>query len=305
MSSKKEEQKETKEEKEQRAILKSMTGTVDHFLGSWDRIFSGVTDVRKQYLITYPIESLLFTGVLMYLFRLGARRQINFELRDNKNSEEKFEALWGAGQVPHGDTLNYSFKRISVAEMQEVVCLLVEKLIRKKVLDRWRLWGYFLVAIDGTGELTFNQRHCQHCLTKKLNNGATLYYHPVVEAKLITANGFAFSIMTEFVENPEDLAKGDKQDCETQAFRRLAKHLKKRYPRLPICLLLDGLFADGPCMQICEDNYWKYFIVLKDNDLKNVHRSFKVAWEASKENHKHILTGKKTKLLKNIAGSIR
>lgn len=300
----------SKEEKEQRALLESMTGTVDHFFGSWDGIFGGVTDARKQYLITYPLESLLFTGVLMYLFRLGARRQINFELRDNENSEEKFEVLWGTEKVPHGDTLNYSFKKIIVAEMQEVLCLLIEKLIRKKVLDRWRLLGYFLIAIDGTGELTFNERHCEHCLTKKLNNGATLYYHPVVEAKLVTSNGFAFSMMTEFIENPEDLAKGDKQDCETKAFRRLAKRLKKRYPRLLICLLrvphfdgvLDGLFADGPSMQICKDNHWKYFIVLKDNDLKNVHHSFKVAWEASKENHKHILTGKKTKLLKNIAG---
>jgi hypothetical protein len=34
MSSIIEEQKETKEEKEQRALLKSMTGTADHFFGS-------------------------------------------------------------------------------------------------------------------------------------------------------------------------------------------------------------------------------------------------------------------------------
>ena len=80
----------------------------------------------------------------------------------------------------------------------------------------------------GRASLTFNERHCQHCLTKKLNNGATLYDDPVVEAKLITANGFAFTIMTEFVENEEDKAKGDKQDSETKEFRRLAQHMKKR-----------------------------------------------------------------------------
>lgn len=119
-----------------------------------------------------------------------------------------------------------------------------------------------------------------------------MYYHPVLEAKLVMPNGFAFSMMTEFIENPEDLAEGDKQDCEFKAFKRLAKRLKKRFPRLPICLLLDGLFANGPTMTICEDMNWKYIIVLKDNSLKNVHRSFEVAWGAHKENHKTILAGK-------------
>ncbi len=38
-------------------------------------------------------------------------------------------------------------------------------------------------------------------MTRKLNNGEILYYHPVLEAKLVTANGFAFSLMTEFIEN--------------------------------------------------------------------------------------------------------
>jgi len=42
-------------------------------------------------------------------------------------------------------------------------------------------------------------------------NGKTLYYHPVLEAKLINSNGFAFSLITEFIENPGD--KVTKQDC--------------------------------------------------------------------------------------------
>lgn len=279
----------TKLEKEQIDLLESMSGTVKHFFGGWCKIFGEISDPRKKNLIRYPLGSLLFTGTLMYLFRLGARRQINFELRKNENVTEKFRSLWGVREVPHGDTLNYVYEKLEVDEIQEIVCRLVEVLIRKKVFASWRLLGkYYRVAIDGTGDLTFNERHCEHCLTKRYKSGKVLYYHPVVEAKLVTPNGFAFSIMTEFVENPEDLAKGDKQDCEFKAFKRLAKRLKKRFPRLPIVLLLDGLFANGPSMTVCEENHWAYIIVLKDNDLKNLHRSFEVAWGASKEKHKTI-----------------
>jgi hypothetical protein len=98
------------------------------------------------------------------------------------------------GDNTHGDTLNYAFKRLQPDEVQEVVCRLMEGLIRKKVLYRWRLFDNFTVAVDGTGMLTFRERHCPYCLTKKLNNGETIYYHPVLEAKLVTANGFVFSI---------------------------------------------------------------------------------------------------------------
>ncbi len=288
----------TKLEKEQFDLYASMSGTVHHFFGGWGKIFGEVSDPREENLVTYPLSSLLFSGTLMYLLRLGSRRQINFEFRNNENVAEKFTAMWGVDEVPHGDTVNYAFQKLDVDEIQGVVCQLVETLIRKKVLDRWRLLGkYFRVAIDGTGELTFNERHCEHCLTRTYKSGKVLYYHPVVEAKLVTPNGFAFSIMTEFIENAEDLAGGDKQDCEFKAFKRLAKRLKKRFPRLTICLLLDGLFANGPAMTICEDRHWKYIIVLKDGDLKNLHRSFKVVWGVHKENHKTILTGKNLEVI--------
>lgn len=47
-------------------------------------------------------------------------------------------------------------------------------------------------------------------------------------------------MMTEFIENTDPEA--DTQDCELNAFYRLAERLKARFPRLPICLLMDGLW---------------------------------------------------------------
>ena len=246
------------------------------FWGKWTALFAGVSDPRNPNLIFYPLVSLLFTGTLLFVCRLGSRRGVKDKLRDNGPSQVKFAAWFGVEHIPHGDTLNYGYQRLKVEEVQEVVCRSVETLIRKKVLYRFRLLGvYFLVAIDGTGVLTFRERHCPQCLTKKMHNGDTIYYHPVLEAKLVTSNGFAFSIMTEFIEN-SDLS-ADKQDCELKAFYRLAKRLKKRFPHLPICLLLDGLYAGGPTFQLCADYDWKYFIVLCEDDLPNLHRSFAVA----------------------------
>lgn len=282
-------------ENEQEELLKILVKTLTHFFGGWQALFEGVSDSRNPELITYPLEALLCTGTMMYLFRLGARRQIKYQLRDNAPSKNKFGVWFGVDDVPHGDTLNYGFKGLEPAEMQEVVCRMVERLIRKKVLYRWRLFDNFLIAVDGTGVLTFQERHCPYCLTRKLKNGAVLYYHPVLEAKLITANGFAFSLMTEFIENSDPQA--DKQDCELKAFYRLTERLKKRFPRLPICLLLDGLYAGGPTFQLCEDYYWRYLIVLQDKDLLNVHRSYHTVLPCVPENHKRLLLGNKREIV--------
>lgn len=278
----------------QEAMLKAFTGTLYHYFGGWWKLFKRVRDGRNPEWIRYPLEGLLSTGVLMFLFRLGARRQINYQLRGNAPSQIKFEAWFEVGEVPHGDTLNYAFKKVTPADMQEVVCGMVETLIRKKVLYRWCVYGNFLLAIDGTGVLTFQDRHCAYCMTRKLNNGESLYYHPVLEAKLVTANGFAFSLMTEFIENMDPQA--DKQDCELKAFYRLSRRLKARFPHLPICLLLDGLFAGGPTFQLCQDYNWRYMIVLQEDDLPQVHRTYDLVRSQTPENHKQICLGQQQEI---------
>lgn len=226
---------------------------------------------------------------MMFLCRLEARRQIGLLLR-NSLCVEKFQALFGVDTFPHGDTLNDAFSQLAPVQVQDVVSSMTESLIRRKVLYPYRVLDtYFVVAIDGTGTLTFSERHCPHCLTRS-HNGKIQYYHNVVEAKLVTPNGFAFSLMTEFIENPAE--NPTKQDCELKAFYRLAKRLKKRFPRLPILLSLDGLFAGGPTFQLCNNYGWKFMIVLKDHDLPSVNEEFAVLVKLQRQNRLSWCTGK-------------
>jgi len=144
------------DEREQLALIHTLVGTVYHFFGGFAQLFRPIHDPRVPYLITYPLDSMCFAGVSMFLCRLGARRQINHMFRGNGPSEAKFQALFGVETCPHGDTLNVLYSRLDPSELQEVPCWMVETLIRKKVLYRHRLLDrYFLIAIDGTGMLTF------------------------------------------------------------------------------------------------------------------------------------------------------
>lgn len=225
---------------------------------------------------------------MMFLCRLQARRQIGLLLR-NGPSAQKFQALFGVETFPHGDTLNDAFSNLDPNQAQEIVSGMTESLIRKKVLYPYRLLGtYFVLAVDGTGTLSFPERHCPHCLTQT-HNGKTSYYHTVLEAKLVTPNGFAFSLMSEFVENPDK--NHTKQDCELKAFYRLANRLKQRFARLPILLSMDGLFAGGPTFDLCTRYGWKFMVVLKDHDLPSVNQEFAALAKLVPENRLCWRTG--------------
>jgi hypothetical protein len=282
---------EDEESEAQKHLLHLFLGTAQLYGGKWNDIFRGVSDKREAGKISYPMSVMLFTGVLLFICQLGARRQINHQLRGNTRVRKKYRALFGVEDIPHGDTLNYSYKRIQVAEVQEVVCRLMEKVMETQEIRQWRLFGiYYLIAMDATGVLTYHERHCSTCLTRKLSNGQILYYHPVLEAKLVTANGYALSLMTEFIENNDP--QTTKQDCELKAFYRLADRLKQRFPHVPFCLLLDGLFAGGPTLEVCEMRDWKYLIGLTDDDLPTVNQEFEALLALPPKNRREMALAK-------------
>ena len=229
----------------------------------------------------------------MYLCRLGARRQVGL-LLGNNTSRANFERVFGVEGFPHGDTLEKSFRRLKPEQLQEALSSLSETLIRKKVLMPYRvLERFYVVAVDGTGMLSFGERHCPNCLTRT-KDGKTLYYHNVLEAKLVCGNGFCFSLLSEFIENSDPTAT--KQDCELKAFYRLAERLKERFPRLPILLTLDGLFAGGPTFTLCRKFGWHFMAVLKDGDLPSVNEEFASLSEFDRANRLLRRTGKRLEI---------
>lgn len=255
--------------------------TVDHFAPEFWRALACVKDHRHPLLIAYPIEMEFLVVLLMFITKLGSRRSVKYKLGSpafaaNLQSVGKLlypkALLPFPDSVPHGDTLNYLLKDVAPHEIHVLRRLIIRRLIRKRCLEGFRLLGrYYPTAVDGTGQFVFEHKHCDHCI-RKTHDGHTLYYHPVVEAKLALENGLALSVGTAFVENLAPQAT--KQDCELKGFYRLAKDFKKDFPLLDICLLLDGLFANKPVIRLCKHNRWAYIITFKEGSLPAVWQEY-------------------------------
>lgn len=218
----------------------------------------------------------------MFLMHSGSRRQYR---RDAASNDFVYNLSLLCQQpldsAPHGDSLVYYLKDLPPAELEKLPPKLVRRLIRMKALYPYRLYEHFLIAVDGTGQLFFRERHCPNCLTQT-RNGQTLYFHHVLEAKLVTRNGLALSVATEFIENFDPEAT--KQDCEMKAFYRLAEKLKRYFPQLKICLLLDALYAAQQVFDLCQSYHWQFMVTFKRGSMPALFEEYEALRKLCPEN---------------------
>jgi hypothetical protein len=224
----------------------------------------------------------IVTGALfMFILREKSRNAYNNDRRDTIFAKNYYRLL--KLHLPHPDAIDDVMRTLQPELLEELKAALVSNLIEQKALRPFRFLGiYYFVAVDATGTHTFNERHCEHCLTRTSTNGVISYFHYVLEAKLVTSSGHAISMASEFIENIPG-RDFEKQDCEQKAFVRLATKIKKYYPRLPICVLADGLYPNNTVFDICRKNRWEFIINLKDGCLKSVQTEVALLEATSKE----------------------
>ena len=176
-------------------------------------------------------------------------------------------------EIPYWETINNYLERIEPIEMQDVIYDLVRHLIRCKSFDGARISKRFWqVVLDGT-QLVSSRSELDGAYTFKVHNKGSEneykeYCYYVLEAKLVLAENIYVSIMSEFVENVEEEYK--KQDCERKAAERLMTRLKEKFPRLPICISGDSLYACESVFRTCEENHWAYLIRFKKGSIPSV-----------------------------------
>lgn len=264
---------------EKREIKRKLNREISEFLKIQNHYFPElITDIKKvmdsrhQSYITYEIEVILYMMLLKNVCSIASMREMNESFNEDECVKNiyKILGLEEKEYLPHYVTVNECLSKLETNELEKIRKGMIYSLIRKKSFDDGKFLGkYWLVIVDATQLFCFKERHCEHCLTKTFNKGKsderTTYYHQVLEAKIVLGDDMVLSIATEFIENKTPNVT--KQDCERTSFKRLAESLKKMFPRLPICLMGDSLYACEPVFEICKENKWQYLIRYKDGSI--------------------------------------
>ena len=152
-----------------------------------------------------------------------------------------------------------------VSEIEQAHIEMIRHLIRNKKFPRYLIAGCYPIAIDGTQKFKRSYLWDEECLERKVRSKKDeenaeeqeekkQYSVYVLEANLAFQNGMVIPLLSEVLSYTQGDDKNNKQDCEQRAFKRLAKRLKECFARLPIMVLLDGLYPNGPVMELCRKN---------------------------------------------------
>jgi len=250
---------------------------------------SKITDPRNPKKNKHKLTVLMIYGILCFAFQMSSRREANREMT-RPQFEENLRALFpDLEELPHADTLARLLARIDVTQIEQAHLDMIHNLIRNKKFRRYLIRGCYPVAVDGTQKLSRAVLWAAQCLERKVRTkkdtdqkkkaktdqpteqeSAKEYYVYVLEANLAFANGMVIPLLSEVLNAQEGDSQRDKQDCEQRAFHRLAQRLKKCFSHLPIILLLDGLYPNGPIIESCRQNNWDFMMVLQDDSLPSV-----------------------------------
>ena len=281
--------KERREKKSEINILNNLVTIIRQYFPELINQFNGLTDVRNQSYVKYEMKVIFIVRLMGLMCEIKSMQGLTREI-NTKETIENIAKICGLEleEIPHCDTINDVFENIKIEELEKIRKYMINKMIRNKMLNRYKIRDkYYHIIVDGTGLATSRKKYNKNCLVKNKadKNGKEYqeYSTYVLEAKLVVGE-MVFSIGSEFVENEEENVS--KQDCELNAFKRLAKKIKEEYPRLKIIIGADALYASKPIMDICKENGWKYIIRFKEGKIPTLYNEFKTVVEKENESKK-------------------
>ena len=265
--------------------------------------FNQITDPRHlsytHYSSKVMLGTLYYKGIAGLSSMQGMTREFNEEAvvrnlyRFMDSSQKKY--------LPHGVTVNEFLERLNPVELENIQSDIVYQMIRRKTFDSAKVLGRWLVLVDGSeldeGNIKKNETYLSRCYNRGKENEVTKYHRSVLEAKIYFGNNLVCSMATESIENSEEYNQKRlseeriKQDCESKAFVRLAAKIKKRFPRLPICIVADGLYVSEKVLKICRENKWNYIIRYKEGCASSIEKEYQAIPEKQKSGKAEYING--------------
>ena len=198
--------KEKREKKEEINLLNELVTIMKQYFPELINKFEGLTDTRNQSYITYQMKVIFMVRLMGLMCEMksmnGMTRDLNTEKAIN-NIAKIFKVK--LEEIPHCDTINDVFQNINIEELEEIRKYMITKIIRSKMVNRYRIRNrYYHIIVDGTGLATSRKKYNKNCLVKNKTDKKGQKYQEystyVLEAKLVVGN-MVFSIGSEFVEN--------------------------------------------------------------------------------------------------------
>ena len=239
-------------------------------------VFSKIPDHRTG-TTKFTLADALMSGLAV--FGLKYASLLNFdEDQDDPIIRHNLKTLYGVDLAPCDSQLREICDPVNPIAINPAFNRLHQSIRDQGLLKRYEyLDGFVLVSLDGTGQFSSNKLGCPQCCEKHHRNGTTEYYHQLLGAVVIHPD---LPQVLPFM--PEAILKGDgdsKNDCESNASKRLLPRLKKDHPDM-LVNMVEYWEAKGGKVQ----NFsWITDIEITTGNVDKIVRGGRARWKIENE----------------------
>ena len=182
------------------------------------------------------------------------------------NRAANLSRVFGLELISGDTSMRETLDGMDYTHLEDVFKPCLDVLSEKRVFENRLVLGSYLVfSSDGTGIYCSGKKDCNHCLTKKLKNGETLYHHQLLASVNVhPKEKEVFPIAVEPIMNTDGSVKND---CELNASKRLLPQVRRMLPNYKLLGLFDALYANRPHIQTLRNENMSYIIGVKSGHV--------------------------------------
>ncbi len=233
--------------------------------------FEKVKDPRR-YGQQFSLTDVLMSGLAVFSLKFPSLLKFD-EKRNEARIRANLQSLFGVNQAPCDTQLRAVCDQVNPAELRVPFIHIHQRLYDQGLLEKFRYLDGFLFSIDGTGQFASSSINCPQCGQRHHQKGQISYYHQLLAAVLIHPD--QKQVLPLF---PEAITHQDgdrKNDCELNASRRLIQQLRDAFPKWPIRVVEDSLFANGPHIKLLKELNIGYIISVKPQGQESLFEDVK------------------------------
>ena len=230
--------------------------------------------IKRKTKNTIPLEDCLMSGAAVFQLKYPSLLQFDTDVRESNLIKGNLKVLFGINQAPCDTYLRERLDEVTPDDLQPGLNTIITQLQRAKVLEDYRyLDNSYLVPMDGTGYFASHEIHCDNCCEKHHKDGTITYHHNALSC-VITHPAYkpVFPLAVEPIIKQDGTTKND---CETNAGKRLIKKIRQSHPHFKIRMLLDALYVNGPFIKELKAANMGYIITATEKGNKHLFDAYK------------------------------
>lgn len=227
----------------------------------FSNLLLNTNDDRQSGKVNYNVHDAVMSGFACMYFQDQSLLTFQKRLQDS-NQMNNLHTIFGVDSIPGDTQLRTIIDNYESENFRPVFTDIFSRLQRGKLLEKYQVFpNCYYVALDGSQYYNSSLIHCENCLITNHKSGKTTYSHKVLMPAIMHPDlQQVIPLMPEEICNSDG---GTKQDCETNATKRLLPKIKKDHPKLDLIIGGDDIYSRQPIISQVINLGWHYLFVAK------------------------------------------